>query len=104
MKAASSTRKKLLNPDGLFTEAGYTDALVALAAEMKAKREAKSISPTKKPSKSSPIGFAFESAPGKGRKVIYAKSISKIDIKGVRIEIARESRQESKRMNKKKAA
>lgn len=41
MKAASSTRKQLLNPDGLLTEAGYTEALVALAAEMKAQRAAK---------------------------------------------------------------
>ena len=104
MKAVSSTQKKLLNPGGLLTEAGYTDALIELAAEMKAKRKAKRILSTQKPSKSYFTGFTFGSVSSKKYKKLYVKDIRKINVSGIRLEISKESRQESEKKSKVKAA
>ena len=78
MKGTPSTRKKLLNPGGLLTEAGYTDALVALATEMKAKRAAKA-TPTinRKQQKTAATGFILTS--DDGRKAAFTKDLAEID-------------------------
>ncbi len=78
MKAASSTRKQLLTPGGLLTEAGYTDALVALAAEMKAKREAK-VAPAATGKSQKAVSTGFTLASDDARKVAFSKELDQID-------------------------
>lgn len=78
MKAASSARKQLLTPSGLLTEAGYTEALVALAAEMEAKRTAKAAPvPNRKSQKAASSGFA--SVSDEVRKAAFSKDLNKSD-------------------------
>lgn len=72
MKAASFARKELFQPAGLLTEAGYTEALVALATEVKAKREAKAaLAASQNSQQASSAGFTLTS--DDARKASFVK-------------------------------